>query len=543
MASSRSMRRAQVPVNKKCSLCDSEDNVNWFCNDCQEALCEECKELHTRGKKTKNDDVVSIGKANRQDAKPVLEVCKLHPGKPCDMYCCDCNMLVCLMCLSQTHKRHNWKHLEDELTIKKQQIKEHISTISAKITHFVNVTITLQSAKKGILENINGMRKEVNSQRTKLKDEVNHIADTALAELSALEKEQFAQCDEVCQQLEKKIEELTRLLEKAQVTYRSSVSMFDLERSLMSYLPLDDVNVGNVLQKNPIFVTGSIDRHLLMKMFGELLLPNQYKKIDINSNHVQRLSKFTITQQKIIFGICPVDRSHAWLSIHEHKGLVLVHRNGVVTEEVKLNFRPYRIAMIGTTDVLMTSNTHSTFVYKLSLHNKQVTTFADISPHQAWDISINKTGMVFVSTATPDIVVLNQSGAIVRKFSCGKDKSQDVTCLSSGRLGVVVGDWESREIIVIDESYTVKHGWTGELDNGQKANDMLVCKMSCDKYDRMFIPDYRNNQVYVLSSDKKHAKCLMDQKHRVVEPTVVSVDKFGNVWIGCWDGTVHVMRL
>ncbi|XP_060074438.1 uncharacterized protein LOC132554153 [Ylistrum balloti] len=374
----------------------------------------------------------------------------------------------------------------------------------------------LHRAKKDKVVNIRRTRQEVYFRRIKLKAELDDIADKMLAELSTLEKELLAQCNKICQHFEKKTEELTRLLEK---------------------------NAGNVSQKESSFADGSIDRDLLKDMFGVLRLLNYYEKIKIDSNHVQRLSRFTVTQQKAVFGICPVDDSHAWLSIHEHKGLVLVDMDGVVTEEVELNFRPYTIAMIGTTDVLITSNPCSTFVYKLSLHNKQVTTFADTSPHQARDIS-NKIGEVLVCIATLDIVVLNQSGTIVRTFYCWKDRSFNITSLSSGRLGVVVGDWGSREIIITDESYnTVKQRWTGELDNGRTARDIFLRKMSCDEYDRLFIPDYRNNQVYVLPSDEKQAKCLLDQKHGVVKPTAVSVDKFGNVWIGCMDGTVHVMLL
>ncbi|XP_060076278.1 uncharacterized protein LOC132555916 [Ylistrum balloti] len=541
MASTRVLWRAQEPVIYTCSVCDSEDNVNWFCNDCQEALCDQCKEYHTWWKKSKHDDVVSIGKVNRQIDKPVSEVCKLHPGKLCDGYCCDCDMLVCSICLSQTHKHQDWKHLEDEFTLKKQHMKEHMTTISAKITHFKNDTLMLHRAKKEIVDNIDGMRKEVNSQRTKLKAEVDDIADTVLTELSALEKEGLGQSDEVRQQFEKNVSELTRLLVKAELKNSSNVSIFETERSLRSTLPLYDVNVGNSSQKIPSFVTGSINRSLLTEMFGVLIRSKQYAKVDINSNHVKQLSKFTVGQN--ILNICAIDDRHAWLSIYNHKGLVLVNREGVVTEEMKLDFCPYRIAMIGATDVLMSSDPSSTSVYKLSLHNKQVTTFADISPHQASDISINKTGDVFVTTETPDIVVLNQSGTIVRKFSCGKDISLYITSLSSGRLGVVVGDWGKMKIVMTDESGTVKNRWTGELDNGRSARDIFLCKMSCDEYDRLFIPDYSNNQIYVLPSDEKQAKCLLDQKHGVVLPTVVSVDKFGNVWIGCLDGTVHIIRL
>ncbi|XP_021352308.1 uncharacterized protein LOC110449644 [Mizuhopecten yessoensis] len=541
MASNRSVRRAQEPVTYTCALCDSEDGVRWYCNDCQENLCDRCKETHTRGKKTKNDDVVSIGKANRHCDKPVPEVCKLHPGKLCDLYCSDCNLLICSMCLSKTHKHHNWKHFEEEFSIKQQHLKEHMTAISVKIEHFKNETSERHRVNEGFNDNIDTMRKEVNSQRTKLKAEVDYIADAILAELSSLEKEESTMHKKDCQRSEKKVEELTRLLQQAVMTNTSSISLFETERSLRTTLPLYDVNVIYVSPKQPSFDTGSIDRALLTEMLGEL-----HHKTDIDSKHVQRLSKFTVTQQNQINGICPVDDSHAWLSIHQFKSLVLVNKEGVATETVKLDFCPFMITMVGTTDILMTSDPISTFVYKLSLHNKQVTTFADIRPHDAWDISINEKDEVFVSTATPDIVVLNQSGTLVRKVSIGSETIRYIVCLSSLRLCVVQEIGESlteRNIKITDESGTVIQTWTGDLNNGKKVGSMNLWKMSCDKYDGVFVPDISNNQVYVLPRDGKQAVCLLDQRHGVVKPTAVGVDTCGNVWIGCNDGSVHVMRL
>ncbi|XP_021357032.1 uncharacterized protein LOC110452702 [Mizuhopecten yessoensis] len=546
MASNRSVRRDQEPVTYTCALCDSEDGVRWYCNDCQENLCDRCKEFHKRGRKTKNYDVVSIGEANRQGDKPVPEVCKLHPGKLCDLFCSDCNLLLCSMCLSKTHKHHNWKHFEDEFSIKKQHLKENMTAISVKIKHFKNETSERHRVNEGFNDNIDTMRKEVNSQRTKLKAEVDFIADAILAELSALEKEESTTHKKDCQRSEKKVEELTRLLEQAELTNTSSVSLFETERSLRTTLPLYDVNVKYVSPKQPSFVTGSIDSVMLTKMLGKLHHENQYEKTDIDSKHVQRLSKFTVTSQNAIFGICPVDDSHAWLSIHQFKGLVLVNREGVVIEKVKLDFCPCRIAMVGTTDILMNSDLLSTFVYKISLHNKQVTTFADIRPHKAWDISINEKDAVFVSTFTPDIVVLNQSGTIVRKVTIGSEIITFVVCLSSGRLCVVQtidGSLDNRNIKIINESGTVIQTWTGELDNGQKVGSMNLCKMSCDKFDRVFVPDISYNQLFVLPRDGKQAVCLLDRRHGVVKPAAVGVDTCGNVWIGCRYGTVHVMGL
>ncbi|OWF48667.1 E3 ubiquitin-protein ligase TRIM33 [Mizuhopecten yessoensis] len=329
MASNRSVLRAQEPVTYTCALCDSDDGVRWYCNDCQENLCDRCKEAHSRGKKTKNDEVVLIGEATRQGDKPVPEVCKLHPGKLCDVYCCDCDILMCLMCFSLTHKQHNWKHFEDEFQIKKQHLQEHMTAISARITHFKNETS--KHGNKTFKGNIDTMRKDVNTQRAMIKSEIDSIADAVLAELTSLEKEDAVMHQNDGQEPEKKVRELTNLLEKAEMT--DTTSIFEMERSLRTTIPLYDVNVQDVLPKLPNFVTGSIDCVLLTKMLGELHHENQYEKTDIDSKHVQRLSKFTVTQQNKMFGICPVDDRHAWLSINKYQGLVLINREGVVIRQ------------------------------------------------------------------------------------------------------------------------------------------------------------------------------------------------------------------
>ncbi|XP_021374018.1 probable RING finger protein 207 homolog [Mizuhopecten yessoensis] len=539
MASNRSLLRAQEPICHTCDLCDTDEGVRWYCNDCQENLCELCMVAHKRERKTKNDDVVSIWEANRQDDKPVSEECKLHPGKLCDMYCYDCDTLICLICLGQLHEQHNCTTFEYEFRTKKKLLREHKTAISARIEDFKNMISTLYHGNTIFTDNIDTMRKEVTTQRTKLKSEIDSIADALLAELSSLEKEEATKHKKDDQQLETYIGELTRLLEEAEVTHTFSMSMLKMERSLRKTLPLYDVNVNDFSPKQQSFVTGSIDRVMLTKMLGELNHASQYEKTDIDSKHVQCLSKFTITQQNQILGVCPVDDSHAWLSIYQYQGLVLVNREGMVKETVELDFYPNNIAMVGTTDILMTTYPQSTCVYKLSLHNKQVTKFADVTPNEANDVSINESGYVFVSTGTQDIVVLNQAGTFVREVTC-EINVYYTACLSSGDVAVL----DSCSVFILtDLSGTTKYKWDGELNNGQKVCDVLVSRISRDKYDRLFVVDYQNNQVYVLPRDSAHATDLLDQKHGVSDPTAVGVDAFGNVWIGCEDGTVHVMRL
>ena len=72
---------------------------------------------------------------------------------------------------------------------------------------------------------------------------------------------------------------------------------------------------------------------------------------------------------------------------------------------------------------------------------------------------------------------------------------------------------------------------------------MTLGRVGRDIYDRVFVPDVRNNQVYVVSGGEEKVYCLSDKKHGIKAPTVVGVDWYGRIWIGCGDGTVHVIEL
>lgn len=193
----------------------------------------------------------------------------------------------------------------------------------------------------------------------------------------------------------------------------------------------------------------------MRKIFDELHQTNQCEKIDINSKSVQQISKFTVFHKWRINCICPLDHSHAWLSLEGNNGLVLVSKEGLVTDtKVTSKLYPYHLALVGTTDILMTSNPITTFASKLSIHDKQVTTFADISPLYVCDLSIHQTGEVYVRTGTPEIVVLNRSGTIVRKVTF-TENVMNIACMSAG-IALSTGDNMSSKLFSIDKSVTIQ---------------------------------------------------------------------------------------
>ncbi|XP_021367324.1 uncharacterized protein LOC110459415 [Mizuhopecten yessoensis] len=551
MASKLSIRRAQVHVPNTCAWCESVQDVNWYCNDCQEALCDRCFEGHQRARKTRNDDVVPIKEANKLGEAVLPEGCKTHRGKTCDLYCSDCDIVMCAMCFTKKHKQHTFKNIEEEIVSQQQYMQDQLKILKSKSVHFNDNLSKRHEMNKSVKESVDVIRQTVQTQRQKLKAEIDSIADAVLVELSSLVEEEEKSYQQDCKSHEQTIKEIKQLIRGVEQNAEkmSSTSLVELTGRLRTTIPLYAVTTKIMLPRPPHFMPGKLNADQMKSMIGYIHVDQlktedlRYEKKKVDSKKVSQISTFRVPRQVQINSICPSDDIHAWMSVFSSNELIKVNKEGKVIESVNLDFNPWCLAVTNTEELLITRCDVSPLIHKLS-KDRLVTRFADISPLVARGISVSDSDEVFVTTHTTTIQVLNMSGERIRQISCGSD-GLSIVCLTTGCIAVTTGAdiYYCKEMIVINKSDQIIHKWRGELDNGQKLGKSIQCDIARDRYDRVFVPDYNTNQVYVLSGNEQQAKCLLDKKHGVTEPMAVRVDRCGHVWIGCYNGTVHVMEL
>ncbi|XP_033729923.1 uncharacterized protein LOC117319195 [Pecten maximus] len=548
MASKLSIRKAQVHMQDTCVWCDSVQDVNWYCNDCQEALCDKCKDGHKRGKKTRNDDVVPIKQANKTGQVVLPEVCKIHSGKTRDLFCTECNVAICSMCFTTKHKQHAFKHFEDEINTQTHYMREQLETLKFKLDQLNEKLSNRRKESTTFKESVDIICKDVKEQGTKLKAEIDSLVDNVLAELSSLVAEEDKLLQQDCEYEDENVKQIKQLIEEVeqQSENPSSGTLFELTRRLRTTIPLYDVTGTSVPPRPFIFDTGQINTEQLKNMIGYVQMGSKndstpmYEKTEINNQHLRKLTTFQTPPNKSIVSVCPIDDIYAWISMYRYMDLFQVNKNGNVTETVKLDFAPWSLALTNV-GLLMTRNDHSTLIHKLS-EIRRVTTFADISPLKAYSISVSDTDEVFVSTDTTTILVLNMSGDKVRQLSYGQGGSR-IASLTGGNVAVTTGGVNCKELNIINKSGQIIYTWSGKQASGQTLSRTSQNSIACDKYDRVFVPDLDTHQVYVISRNEKKAKCILNRKHGILHPMAVGVDRCGHVWIGCNDGTVHVIQL
>ena len=99
------------PGTKGCCVRFVPESCPFFCRRCGVNLCDPCALLHLRVKSKFGHDVVD--NASRGDDDVCL--CDSHPENKCSAYCKECDVPICILCVSIKHKSHEISELQDKI--------------------------------------------------------------------------------------------------------------------------------------------------------------------------------------------------------------------------------------------------------------------------------------------------------------------------------------------------------------------------------------------------------------------------------------------
>ena len=86
-----------------------------YCVECQQKLCQTCKQDHKKFKGTSRHSVVNTG--DKFEKETFLEAlpanCDRHTGKRLKIYCLECELAICMMCYVKAHNSHKCSDVKE----------------------------------------------------------------------------------------------------------------------------------------------------------------------------------------------------------------------------------------------------------------------------------------------------------------------------------------------------------------------------------------------------------------------------------------------
>ncbi|XP_063402630.1 uncharacterized protein LOC134686790 [Mytilus trossulus] len=268
-----------------CGFCDSlqitKSSVVW-CFECDEGLCEDCREHHFILNGT-NHETVSIDKNKKlpTEVLQIVQVCKLHNEKY-EFFCRKHDSPCCKKCVKSHNDCTGLTDINE--IIKNVKTSNAIYEIERNLLEVIENIKRLSTNRKENLKSLENKKKEIKAEikqtRTKVNDHLDKLQDDLMKELITVEQKESFKIQKLLTTLKKKEKEITEVQENiTSIKQHASelqtfLTMKDIEKdiaveerylqSLSTSDTMNQVNISCQIDKSLQQITASVQK------FGEI---------------------------------------------------------------------------------------------------------------------------------------------------------------------------------------------------------------------------------------------------------------------------------
>ena len=176
-----------------CEKCNKRD-VNGFCRDCGDFVCEACIEVHQTWKEYSTHTVISLEQLKSDATEMVTPTkktlyCYKHPGKELDLFCETDQELICRDCIVKTHRDHQYDLVNEAFPKHRDSIASHLEPVKQQ----------LNTVNKAI-HDLGTTQDQIMDQRAAIETDIQRMIGQLHEALEVRKAELIGQLDQMMQQ-------------------------------------------------------------------------------------------------------------------------------------------------------------------------------------------------------------------------------------------------------------------------------------------------------------------------------------------------------
>lgn len=487
-----------------CQLCPNP--VEHHCNLCHVDLCSPCTLKHLADKTNRHEIVEFI---NRKEG-PALPECDIHKKKRCEMYCRECCQPTCALCVTTTHKKHDFTDIGEIIENKKQQIIADLTeledTIVPKYRNFTPTTPSKEFDKviTAIQDQEDKICKVARGIGSKLRDEVikqKRISEQKNKEMQSLALETEKEINKIIQNNKKVIKAYDAM---TVMSYKSRNGEFrdGMKESTLSC---------------PNFVPVLFKEDQILDMFGKLQL--QYSIISDKQRNVLHLMETPVSLKE--FQSPYGNKSELWRITCERTGKLWVSGSNKTIHQIDWDG-----------SILKTIN-HSGYAMGLSLNVQQELVFFEGWDHTKVFKYENNCVMTLLElsnwapkglwhTVNGNLLVSMRSVVDVRSRVVRYSGSTECQVIENGKWGnplfslhppevlqltengngdICVADYAGNAVVVVNSSGILRFRYRGNKITEKKYDTFKPLHIVNDEKYHILINNQSNNNVHIIDCD------------------------------------------
>ena len=545
-----------------------------YCDVCDVYMCEQCELSHKNSKFTRKHKTMAITQATTRDRKPF---CSKHPSIPLDIFCKDCNLIICSSCLSD-HEGHKCSGLNSAMNDFRGQLDRVLAQTDQSLKAIHKAIKVTQKQTPKVKADVTKLKQQISAA---YRDILRHVEEQEQCHLASID-EYYQQTEKVIAETLDKQETLETVLHSIQLygQHLSKGSAYDLTTNVKSLVKKSEEEVSKSVPElrwkvdltwSDWEVKGEVDRVSLVRE-GEVNIESDHQWTPVTGQSVTRGDRdvrqmTTVTDQSVTHGDRGVRQLNTFTTpcnsevmgmVSYHNHLFIVHYNldklyvydegGRLKRSVQIHSKrcaphdPRGMCLVqgeGGTHSLVISDNHGQCLWWLTTEK------------QAGDVKLGQPQQHKLQY-DPYGVSTDRSGRAVvadcdnRRVYVYSHPGQHITCL---QLSGDVYPWQA----LTDQSdgYVVRHGWSSQLSWVNSAGQVTrrytdqqaVCPDHIiDDGTRLLMSDFRNRCVHKVTREGRHDGHLITD----IDPACVCLDPAGRrLWVA-YNGKgnkAHVMEM
>ncbi|XP_060063736.1 uncharacterized protein LOC132544149 [Ylistrum balloti] len=491
--------------------------------------------------------------------------CSDHKGRRLDLYCEKCDQLICLTCLSTTHRSHPLCELSEITPQKKQEITNFIN--KTEQNDLVEVREYITSADSLLKDNTSHFEKlsqQLKNQTDQLKHELDLFTAQTLSVYKQMEEDNTRMIQKYKQELEMYNRQLKQQLQECKVTLQrgSHLDIYDTDIHSSLHLPVKPV-LGTV-----IFTPNTNPQHHLQQAVGTIITSGQTTDQDrsISVSHDQGqsskqqqtgvkgkkavISKALLSETKVvkewespcyIGSICPTTDGQVWTWDYSDT-LTLLNREGEVVQKVTHTANITDISLSPTTHTLWVCDSKNNIMELVSgrLTNKFRT------KERPQCICVTASNHIIVGMKKHICKFTTQGQMVLTTMAVGTGKPLVYTpyrmseCPVTHNVTVIDfndvsdgGDGNGR-VVVMDTDFQEVFVYRGDIPSTYKQTPQTG-RVTFDPYGvvydsvgNLIIGDFNNRRVLLLSGGGEFLRIIYTDR---VGTEAVGIDREDVLWV------------
>lgn len=545
---------------KHCGFCDIEKYAVWYCKKCDDNLCGQCKENHSKLKaKEKHREFEFLDETVKEICQRRNDFyCEDHAEEILAYYCNTCSKTVCVVCESARHDAHTTTRLSKKADALRKEL-------SSAADDFMTNLQELQ-------EESSERNRKASESRSQIEEEVKNWAKTlksAIDEKAREILEKFSNHDQSYHTDQCVDESLWNgkdvcFFPKQLSDYGSDVEVINLAETVMAKLQIlkakrdpGDYDNLKVMTFTPELRCSSSEV-LSIGWINERSGSADHSKISKRKNDRSEMSTPTVQNSLLsatkmlmsfqaewdVTGISVTSHNEYLINSRLRKACLVYQASGNLVREVKSRgLNPFDVTVLKNGNYVITDRDAK----KVSVYS------ADGNFLETLKIEIGEpAGIAVLSNGDLVISDLHHKDVCVfsphrKMFPLKSLKTENGNRTFKWPLYVAVNSMD--EIIVSDnELHCVKifdkkgklrtqHGRYGE-DGENLRGPRGVCT---DSSDYIFVTDYTNDRIHLLAPDGKFVRILTGRENGLSGPRVVTTDTNGRLVVCQENATVKII--